>query len=67
MDIVYWDSECQCELWRGTQQELEEIDLDIFGGGNYNLYPCPDGMKIVKVEGRHQTDNGKLRIVLEQE
>lgn len=74
---VYWDSECQCELFRGTYKECFNIDRNtIFGGGNYNIYPCIEGYRIVNVKPRNLVydpksnrwvSTSKMQITLQEE
>lgn len=71
--IVYWDCESQCELdrWTGPAGGAGMVawvdSHEIFGGGNYNYYECPEGFKIVTVIGRDPKGLNKLKILLEEE
>lgn len=62
IEHVLFDCECQVELHRGTLEEIDEC-LDTLPGGSYQVYPCPDGYEIIKVEGR--TEEHSLRITIE--
>ena len=67
---VYWDNKCQCELWRGTDENLKTLDFDIFGGGQYNIYTCLTDWRITKVISRKPMDGGglsELQMVIEQD
>jgi len=53
--FVLWDCECQCELMRGSEEEVIK-HANMFGGGNYNIYECLEDHKIIKVESRQFVD-----------
>jgi len=67
MFYIYWDNECQCELFRGSLEACLEVENSgMMGGGNYNIYSCLQDYHIIEVIAR-QDENGKLKIILEED
>lgn len=64
---VYWDCDSQCELWRGTLEEANAMDFDVFGGGSYMVYPCVTGHRIMRVTNRVKSGDGQLHILTRTE
>lgn len=66
--LVYFDCAAQVELISVVKdtprEELDEI-AEHFGGGEYDWYPCPAGMRIVRITPRDQETGLKWQITYE--